>query len=473
MRMKNSFSPIWNAVQEVFEEQSAPAATWSDGAVIIEAVGADKKPIWWFKHSEMLKVLDNDQVEKLKGADVLENDGQPMKKRFGRTYELAMGLRVEEIKKLARTSATETTKLQLMTRELKNLERQLKAARNENVADYAMASLIDEIRQAYKVSGPGPVMKINRAEPSKTKALAGVPSLLLSDWHWGEVVDPSQIQYLNEFNLEIAHRRADRVFSETLELLLHHQAGMTYDGFTLILGGDLFSGNIHEELRATNEAPIHECMLVLAEKLAGAIIEVADNFPWVYVPGVVGNHGRIDHKPTSKYAVKDNYDWLLYNIVMLIVKGRMGDKCNVEFDISTSLDIPFNLYNTRFMLTHGDQISSGSGMGGIWPEMMKVAARKQQRAVKGGMGGFDYMVCGHFHKYGNISNLMVNGSLKGYDEWAYKMNLEWERPIQALWTTHPEYGITSHIPVYAEEAVADGLSNVPPVTPSSALRKVK
>ena len=32
----------------------------------------------------------------------------------------------------------------------------------------------------------------------------GIPTLFLSDWHWGEVVDPEEINHLNEYNVEIA-----------------------------------------------------------------------------------------------------------------------------------------------------------------------------------------------------------------------------------------------------------------------------
>ena len=72
-----------------------------------------------------------------------------------------------------------------------------------------------------------------------------------------------------------------------------------------------------------------------------------------------------------------------------------------------------------------------------------------------------------------MDNVIVNGSLKGYDEWVYKMNFGWERPTQALWTTHPDYGIIHHLPVYGDTLEPDASSNVQPVTPASAMRKVK
>lgn len=471
--MKNTLSPILLALQETYASQGT-AVKWVDGAEVVESIDDAGNQVWWVKQSVLDDLFLSDELEQLLDNDLLENDGKPLKKQAGRTREFAYGVRMTQLKKLAKEIEVKASGVQMAQRQVRNLERQLKAAREENVADVAFAHLLNQLTDTFG-SKSAVKLKFDRTKPSKGAALAGIPTLMLSDWHWGETVDPAQIEYTNEYNLDIAHTRADRVFNKTLDLLFHNQAGQTYDGITVILAGDMLSGNIHDELRATNDMPIFPCVMSLAEKLAAGIMEMAKQFPWVYVPCVVGNHGRIDHKPTAKHAVDDNYDNLLYNIVQRIVQGSLGDKCNVEFDISTSLDMPFKLYNTRYLLTHGDQIKGGSGVGGFWPSMMKVAQRKQDRsvAVGGPAGGFDYMLCGHFHKYGNIANVIVNGSLKGYDEWVYKMNFGWERPTQALWITHPDYGITGHIPVYGDELESDARSNIHPVTPASGMRKAK
>ena len=43
--------------------------------------------------------------------------------------------------------------------------------------------------------------------------------------------------------------------------------------------------------------------------------------------------------------------------------------------------------------------------------------------------------------------LIVNGSLKGYDEYASVSNFRPERPQQALWLVTPENGISVSAPV--------------------------
>jgi len=49
------------------------------------------------------------------------------------------------------------------------------------------------------------------------------------------------------------------------------------------------------------------------------------------------------------------------------------------------------------------------------------------------------MMLGHFHQYIHTNNIIVNGSIKGYDEWVNLMNFSFQRPIQSLWINSPVY----------------------------------
>jgi hypothetical protein len=63
---------------------------------------------------------------------------------------------------------------------------------------------------------------------------------------------------------------------------------------------------------------------------------------------------------------------------------------------------------------------------------------------------------GHFHQYITIPGLIVGGSMKGYDEYAYGLNLRPEPARQAFWVTTPEYGPTIHAPVYIQDRDKEG-----------------
>ncbi len=66
----------------------------------------------------------------------------------------------------------------------------------------------------------------------------------------------------------------------------------------------------------------------------------------------------------------------------------------------------------------------------------------------------DYVIMGHWHQYLSLKGIIVNGSLKGYDEYAMSNRFSFEEPRQALWFTHPKYGITFQLPVISEQTLA-------------------
>jgi hypothetical protein len=88
--------------------------------------------------------------------------------------------------------------------------------------------------------------------PSSGKRSRSVIGLLLSDVHAGEVVSSDEILGLNSFDIEICRRRLRRLFAAACEIGPRWTVDCDNQGVLLTLGGDLVSGDIHEELRITN-----------------------------------------------------------------------------------------------------------------------------------------------------------------------------------------------------------------------------
>jgi hypothetical protein len=65
---------------------------------------------------------------------------------------------------------------------------------------------------------------------------------------------------------------------------------------------------------------------------------------------------------------------------------------------------------------------------------------------------------GHWHTLMMLQRFIVNGSLKGYDEYAASNNFGFEPPQQALWLTHSDRGITFSMPVHVEERKKENAS---------------
>ena len=278
----------------------------------------------------------------------------------------------------------------------------------------------------------------------------GIANLLLSDLHLDEVVNPAQMGGVNAYNRKIATRRLQTTVEKTAEVAKDYISGITYDGIQVWLGGDIFSGNIHEELKQTNEAPIMASFDYWIDPMVAALRLLADEFGKVHVAGCVGNHGRNTPKPVAKNRVEDNFDWLLYRVM-----ARELNDDRFTWDLPVTMDVSVQHYDHRYLLTHGDQFRGGSGISGIMTPLSLGAFRKSKRQVAVG-NPFDTMIFGHFHTYLTAPGLIGNGSLKGYDEWVSSMNFGFEVPQQAFWITTPERGPGFHIAIQPSNRKAEG-----------------
>lgn len=277
--------------------------------------------------------------------------------------------------------------------------------------------------------------------------VTGIPTLLASDWHWGEVVDPAQVGGVNEYNLKIAQERARAFIETSIDLLKNRFNNPKYEGVVFALGGDMFSGNIHEELATTNDMEVMPCVLDLWGTLVWCIEVLADEFGKVFVPCVSGNHGRNTHKIQNKNRNFTNFDWLLYQFL----SKRFENDKRVTFFIPDGSDAYYQVYGYKYLLTHGDQFRGGDGVIGCLGAIIRGDHKKRSRNAQIDQE-YDTMLIGHFHQLIQLQRLIVNGSLKGYCEYAYTNNFGFEKPRQALWITHPLHGITFSCPVNVDRS---------------------
>jgi hypothetical protein len=287
--------------------------------------------------------------------------------------------------------------------------------------------------------------------PKKSKGHRATVVAMLSDTHFDEVVNPDELGGQNAYNREIATQRLKRWAENTIKLSRDYLSGVSYDGAVVMLGGDIFTGTLHD-LAETNEDTLFGSLLYWSEQLAAALGMIAEEFGRLHVPVVVGNHGRLTRKPRTKLRARDNMDWLLGHML-----DRQLASDRITFDVPDDPDCWVPVYDTRHLLTHGDQTTGGGGIGGIWPPIMRLGARKSQRYGAQGKT-FDTMVLGHWHQLimAPEQGLIVNGSLKGYDEFASVMNFRPERPQQAMWLVTPENGISVSAPVLVADRKLEG-----------------
>ncbi|MDE2104019.1 MAG: hypothetical protein KGL39_42675 [Patescibacteria group bacterium] len=273
----------------------------------------------------------------------------------------------------------------------------------------------------------------------------GVPTLFLSDIHCGEVVDPAQVEGCNSYNMDIFRKRLRHTIETAVRLLTILDRDMRYPGLFMPLGGDMVSGDIHEELQTTNELPTIPTVLELCESLVDAITFLLTYFPSIVIPCVSGNHGRNTRKTWAKNRNATSFDWMLY----AMLARRFANEPRVKFYIAAGSDASYSIFNVRYLLTHGDQFRAGDSIIGPIGPIFRGNQKKLARNTAIGKP-YDVMLNGHWHKYIHTAQNITNGSMKGYDEYAMSENYGFEPPQQALWVTHPRYGITFRMPVLCE-----------------------
>lgn len=315
----------------------------------------------------------------------------------------------------------------------------------------------DEYRRRLETTGRMAARDIHPPKWMATKAKRSLhhatPTLLLTDTHFDEVVRPEQIDWLNSYTRDIAEIRLRATIESTIELAREYFRGLIYDGFLLLIGGDIFTGTIHQELRETNAATILQSLNHWEDLLAAAIDRLATEFGKLHIACTYGNHGRQSQKPIMKNRAFDNYEWLLYTH---LAKHFSGDK-RVTWQIPDSADCHVQSYGTRYLLTHGDQFRGGSGISGALAPLMIGAARKSRRAQAADKP-YDLMVMGHWHQslWLPSKGMILGGTMKGYDEFAYISNFDYEAANQSMWLATPEHGLTFPINVVCQDRESEG-----------------
>jgi len=266
--------------------------------------------------------------------------------------------------------------------------------------------------------------------------------LFLSDIHMGEEIKIENMGGRNSYNMKIAVRRLERYFQSVVKMGTEHWTGPPPDAIYLVLGGDMISGEIHEELAKTNDLLSIPAVQILAEALAAGITLLRESFPVIpiNVISVPGNHGRTTKKPESKDFSLNSYDTLVAWLLewWATHKGMKG----VTFSAPRSGDAVVTIHGWTHLFTHGDRIGSRGGAGFVGPAA--TVSRGMQKLI------MDYsaegiiihtIVIGHFHTDLELEQGFCNGSVPGPSEFSKTFRMRSHPATQLMFTVHPQYRI--------------------------------
>lgn len=293
-------------------------------------------------------------------------------------------------------------------------------------------------------------MRVPKWTKTKARKRGGAhhatPVLMLSDLHLDEVVDLHVMDGINQYDRPIAERRLHAVVENVVKLLKRYVAGVEFDGLFVALLGDVITGVIHDELARTNEAPPSASIAHWVPLLASALVYLADELDVpVHVAAVDGNHDRFYGKPHHKQRAETSLAWIIYNWLA----DTLRSDPRITFALTTAAEQVVTLYDTRLMLSHGDSFRSQGGVGGLYPSLLKWLLRRHQMYTQT-KADFDFALIGHWHSTLSGQDFFVNGSLKGYDEYAKALGFTYEAPAQTLFLVTPERGVTLRLSVAAD-----------------------
>jgi hypothetical protein len=265
--------------------------------------------------------------------------------------------------------------------------------------------------------------------------------VVASDWHVEETVDPNTVSGLNDFNLDVADRRIEKLTQSALRLTEIERGGTDIPVLVLALLGDLMTGYIHEELREENSLSPTQCILWLRERVGRMVRTLRDkgDFREIVIPCSIGNHGRTTIKPRHSTAYKNSYEWLLYKIFA----QELTDK--VTWLVGESYHTYLRVYDKTFRLHHGDGLKYQGGIGGLTiPVEKAIASWNKGRAA-------DLDIFGHWHQSQQNPKWVSNGSLIGFNAYAVAIKAGYELPQQTYFLFDKKRGRTGTWPIFLED----------------------
>lgn len=310
---------------------------------------------------------------------------------------------------------------------IKQLEKENKSLKEE-VHKLYQSRYIEENLSEWPES---PVSLISQ---SNTKSRQQTAVLVLSDWHIGERVLPETVNYVNEFNFEVAKKRLQRLFSKVYSHLLELKKTRNLQELVVWLGGDLIGGYIHEELMENNcLSPQEE-----VDNARAILIEAIEGLRSLEIPIQVvcnwGNHGRTTKDKKFATAAVNNNEWLLYSTLEdMFSRLNYND---VKWHVSKSYYSFIDLYDYRIRFHHGDgmKVNPSSNMNNVVQK--KIKALNQIVPA-------DFDIFGHFHSLRLSKNFLCNGSLIGANGFSHNLGFPPEPPKQVLFMVDSHYGFDS------------------------------
>lgn len=168
----------------------------------------------------------------------------------------------------------------------------------------------------------------------------------LTDIHGGIEIN----NYFNQYDTDVLYGRLYCYIDKVDEIRRRHAADNCY----VMLGGDLISGLIHNNLRLENNLDVIKQVKMVSTAIAGFLKELSKMFGQVHVYSVPGNHGRVQPKKEDNLR-GENFDCLVPFIVGLMLVNYENVVIH-ENEIEQTVAM-FSVRGQKVFGVHGDKDS--------------------------------------------------------------------------------------------------------------------
>ena len=232
--------------------------------------------------------------------------------------------------------------------------------------------------------------------------------LMLSDWHYGAICD-SQWNY---YDTSVAKSRVQEIINKTK----HYIVTLGITDLVVEINGDMIEGIINIGAKVASEESAVEQIINVSKLLSQNINSLVPYVRSIKVVTTLGNHGRLTPNKKEQFDERENFEMLIVEFLRLTL-----DK-SVRIIPSNGLDfIKYTIGDKVICLSHGHHDKINSAIENM-ARVYKIVP--------------DEIHLGHYHHMSDINqsdiHIVVNGSLKGIDDFGLKATRNTTNPSQNL-----------------------------------------
>jgi len=288
----------------------------------------------------------------------------------------------------------------------------------------------NERETLFKIKEAPSVFKIKIASSIPEEAVA---FMVASDWHIEEEVKPETVNGLNFYNLAESKLRAERFFSNGVYLLKLAQKHSAIKTLVMPMLGDFITNSLRDENLENNLLQPGDALWTAKSYFVSGIKFLLQNTDVeLIIPCHTGNHGRMTEKVHISTEGGNSLEKYMYRNLAEYFENEP----RVKFLISDGGISYLKIFDKTVRLMHGHSFKSGGGVGGITIPIRKgiMQLNKSKWA--------DLTIMGHFHQMIIMADLIVNGSLIGWNTFAEFIKADFEPPQQVFFVMHKHGGGT-------------------------------